>query len=110
MSGRESTAIGASWPRSAIRRELLNYGPQSTTWRCARGSRWPFGSHWPRIPSMASKAVDHGLRTRIVRNLRYVVPVDRLHHREHQPRRALLLLVVEVPLPGYVTETATDAE
>jgi hypothetical protein len=33
-----------------------------------------------------------------------------LNHREHQARGILLFLLIAVPLPGHVTESAADAE
>ena len=59
---------------------------------------------------MASEAIHDRLLAAIVRDLRYVVFVDRLHHREHQPRRSLLFLVVQIPLVDHVTESAAHAE
>jgi hypothetical protein len=59
---------------------------------------------------MASEAARHGRRAAIVWNLRQIVAVDGLDHREHQPRDVLFVLVIEVPFSRHVTESAAHAE
>ena len=59
---------------------------------------------------MAGEAVHYRRGTAIAGDFGHVILIDRLHHREHQPRRVLLFLVVEIPFAGDMTEAAADAK